>query len=270
MITVDKPSLEASLTRWNSFVAGKIDMTQLAGQGVTRKEAGRLVQTLIKITPPADRKGSMDKLGAKVEGKFHSLGEESGHSFSEFSAGSKAGQGDVRWYAFQPNSIYGIKQDLDMSEASVEDLRDVYYKTQLNGDGRIVAGTRGRQTVYLWQKITTKAATVKKLAKRLKDHFGRLKAGWLPSWKDLGRPGGTYSPPGWVTDHEDGARGYSINGLGDPRFPQFTLENHAKGAGTAKMNGLVRDALVIRSEAMVKRMSFLIKHPEKLSEEIAE
>jgi hypothetical protein len=267
MVTVDKPSLDQSLRRWNAHLATKIDMTHLAGQDVVRVEAGRLVQTLVRITPPEDRSASMQKLGARVEGKFHTLGSEQ-HSFHELAAGGKAGNSDVRWYAFQSDGIYGVAEDADMTNATADGLYRVYFDTPLNKEGRIVAGHRGRQTVYIWRKITTKLATVKKLAARLKRHFGRLKAAWLAGWIDLGRPTGTYAPPAWVLQHETGARGYSINGLGDPRYPQFTLENHAKGAGSAKMNGLARDTMEIRSQAMVKRMSFLIKHPEKLAEEV--
>ena len=270
MITVDMPALQQSIARWNSYIAGKIDMLQVNGQGVVKIEAGRLVQTLIKVTPPEDRSKTSESIEGRVTGTFHVLGEGGHRDFDSASSGGKAGSGDVRWYAFTPGEIYGVARDKDMSGASAEDLYAVYFASRkLTTDGRVNAGSRGKQTVYLWQKITTKAAAVRKLAARLKKHVGRLKAAWLVAWNDLGKPGGTYAPPQWVTQHESGARGYSINGLGDPRYPQFTLENHAKGAGSGKMAGLAKTAMDIRTNAMVKRMTFLIAHPEKVAEEVA-
>ena len=270
MVMVDQGALQQSLQRWNSFIAGKIDFIHQAGPKVVRVEAGRLVQTLIKVTPPTEPAKTRDSIGGKVDATFHVLGTENGRSWTEFDQGGKHGYGDVAWYAFQPNAIFGVAKDVDMTGASAAELYSVYQANRRQTkEGRIMAGKRGKQTVYIWRKITTLAKEVAVLKARLKKHVGRLKAGWLPTWKDLGRPQGTYAPPQWVTQHEAGALGYSINGLGDPRFPQFTLENHAKGAGSQKMNALVKTALDIRSKAMVQRMTFLVKHPEKLAEEVA-
>lgn len=278
MITLDGISLESALQRWNRQITDKIDWTHLAGQDVVRVEGGRLVQTLIRFTPPEDRRKSEQGMENAILSKFSLLDQAryapSGGIAHRFEAlhGGKHGQSDVRWYAWNARGLYGVAEDYDLTKATVDGLKAVYYQTRISRGrkkGRIIAGHRGKQTVYLWQRYLTKPATVKRLVARLKKHFGRLKAGWLVSWIELGRPQGTYAPPQWVTRHETGARGYCLNGLGDRRYPQLTLENHAKGAGTEKTNRFVRDALVVRSEAMVKRMVFLIRHPERLGEEVA-
>jgi hypothetical protein len=272
MITVDQPALQQSLQRWNSYIAGKIDFTHLAGKEVVRVEAGRLVQTLIKVTPPAEPARTRESIEGRVDRTFQVLGTENGRSWVDLDQGGKHGYGDVAWYAFQSNAIFGVARDADMTGASAAELYAVYQANKRqNKQGRIIAGRRGKQTVYIWKKITTLASEVRKLKTRLKSHVGRLKAGWCPAWDKLGQPRGTYAPPRWVTDHnvEGKVQGYAINLIDDPRFPQFTLENHAKGAGSDTMNGLVKTALDIRSKAMVKRMTFLVKHPEKLGEETA-
>lgn len=273
MITVDKPALDQALQTWNRQITEKIEMTQLAGQDVVRKEGGRLVQTLIRFTPPRDRKASQDALEKRVGSRFtaqDAAGVTSWHQLQHGGiSGGKHGEGEVRWYAWNAKALYGVAQDYDLTKATVDGLRTVYYETRMTKEGRIVAGHRGKQTVYLWQRYIVKSATLNKLKARLKKHFGRLKAGWLVSWIELGRPGGEYTPPGWVTAHEQGARGYCLNGLGDPRYPQLTLENHAKGAGSEQMRELVRDALVARNQAMVRRMAFLIKHPDRMHEEVS-
>ncbi len=137
----------------------------------------------------------------------------------------------MNWYAFTPRGIYGVAQDYDLTNATVAGLYATYFQTKTNKMGRIIVGKRGKQTIYLWQKYTVNEQTVKKLIERLKKHIGRLKAGWTVAWNKLGQPG--QPVPGWITRHENGARGDGIDGLGIPDQPSFTLINRALGIDKA-------------------------------------
>jgi hypothetical protein len=264
MIKLESQTFEQSLARWNQYIAAKAEMLHLPAPKVLEKEGGRLVQTLIKLSPPLNRAGSMEKLGERAARTFHTLGEDKGHDFVALDS-PKAGRGDVRWYAFQDNAIFGVAKDADKTSATDEEIYKLFLGTKLNEQGRIIAGQRGKQTIYIWQKVTTTAAQVKRLIARLKEHYGRLKAGFLPAWESLGSPGGEYAPPGWVTKHQDGARGDKENRLKDRANPSFTIINFAKGA--TAIRGLAAAAMKVRAQAMVNRMTFLLKHPEKVSEE---
>jgi hypothetical protein len=265
MITVDQAALGRSIAKFNQAVALRISVTHEAAHDVLRDEAGRLNETMMRFTPPASVAKTRDNITERVGKKFGSLGTGTAHDFSDYSPGVKAGSGNVRWYAFEPHAIYGIKAENDKTGASVEDLYQLYFSTKLNKQGRIVAGQRGKQTVYLWQQIKTKASTVAKLTKRLRGHVGRAKAGWLKAYRRLQSQGfsSSYSPPKYITDHENGQeRGFFVDGLGAPGGPTFSIGNTAKGIGSAKMRQIATDAMRIRAEAIPKRLQYLIRHPE--------
>ncbi len=256
------------MRKFQGILAKKADLLHVTGQSVVKVETGRLLDTLVTITPPDDRKMSADKIQKRVSQVFRSLSED----LSFHDKDSKSGSGDVTWYAFQPNAIFGLAKDKDLRKASVDDLYQLFFKTRINKQGRIVAGKRGKQTVYIWQKLTTKASRVKQLTARFIKHLGRAKAGWavsLEDVRDLGWKGGKPIPE-WVRPHmtPGKARGYAINHLSDKTKPSFTIENHAKGIGSRLFERLKNQALRIRIQAMEKRMAYLIKHPDRIKEEL--
>jgi hypothetical protein len=253
------------MARFNQAVALRIKVTGEAAHNVLRDEAGRLNETMMRFTPPADISKTRQNITERVSSKFSSLGTDTAHDFADYEPGEKAGRGDIRWYAFQPHSIYGIARASDKTKASADDLYKIYFGTKLNKQGRIVAGQRGKQTVYLWQSIKTKASTVAKLAKRLREHVGRAKAGWLKGYRRLQSAGfsSSYSPPQYIAKHENGQeRGFFLDGLGAPGNPTFTIGNTAKGIGSVKMADIARRAMLTRAVAIPKRLQYLIRHPE--------
>lgn len=255
MITLDQSALSQSLQRWNQSVALKQAVLGQAAEKTVLVEAGRLVESLIKLTPSAKK----DNIQIDVKSKFVSLNLDH----------VRQTDGPAEWYAFQPNAIFGVAKDQDMSGASVEELYRLNKTLKVNKQGRVIAGKRGKQTVYIWKKIVTKAATVNALIAKLKKHVGRRAAGWLVSWNDLKMIGlkSSYNPPQYIAQHSQGARGYSINGLGIKGSPEFTIENHAIGIENRSMDIVVQAALNIRADAMTKRLEYLVKYPERISEE---
>lgn len=264
MLTVDTAKLEADISAFNSRLSARFQLLGGRQKVIVKRQAGLLCRTLINITPPRDRKKTADKITAQVNKRFQKMGEDnSGHIFSD-PGPMKAGRGNVRWYAFSPKGIYGIAKDVDFTDATADQLYMLYFGRKLNSEGRFIAGRRGKQVVKIWQRITVNVETVRVLIKRLIGHIGRLKASFLPAWKASGSPG--RAVPQWISQHEEGARGYAIDGLASPNSPEFTVGSTAEGAGSTAMAQQARAAVQIRFKAMENDIVFAIQHPDKWSE----
>jgi hypothetical protein len=216
VITVDTAKLEADIAAFNSRL--KARFTMLGGRMpiIVKRQAGYLCRTLINLTPPRDRDKTAEKITNQVNKRFATFSTK----YETIRASKKAGHGDTRWYAFSPTAIYGVAKKDDLRDATSEQLYQLYFKRQLNKDGRFQAGKRGKQAVYLMQRIMTKKSTVNKLIARLVKHIGRFKAGWSIGWEQCGSPGSAL--PMWIARHAgkaNGARGYAIDGLGIPGGP---------------------------------------------------
>ena len=260
MITLDSPKLQADLRRYTSMIAGRFELLGGRKLIILKRQAGLLARTLINISPPKNKQKTSERITQRVTNKFAVMSEYSGYGDS-VGGSKKAGHGDVRWYAFSKFAIYGVAKDSDMTGASADELYRLYFGTTKTGR---IKGQRGRQKVYVWQRITTKAKTVKELIKRLLRHIGRLKAGWAVSWKDAGAPGRPL--PQWIEQHVSGARGYSINLLSAPSEPSFTIVNTAKGVTSEQVEIAARAALQIRLKALEADMLFAIRKPHEWNE----
>ena len=107
-----------------------------SGKRFVKKQAGLLTETLMKISPPANRAKSSQKIKGRVGSAFHILGTDSGDT--ELPTGPKAGHGDVRWYLWTANLIAGIAKDADFTKSTGDELYNFYFK--LNSKGMIRAG----------------------------------------------------------------------------------------------------------------------------------
>ncbi len=253
-------TLDVDTRRFNEVlatVADKLGVTS-AGEGsrFVRKQAGLLTQTLIRITPPTRRAQTAQKIEDRVNAKFASL-KSPKREFDDQESGGKHGSGSIRWYSWNSTGLYGVARAADFRYATPDQLYELMKRT--TSRGTIIAGQRGKQKVRIWQKILTKKKTVNDLVRRLLTHIGRLKAGWCVSWQALGAPTGVYSPPEWVTRHMNGARGYSVDGLGIPGRPTFSMANFAAGATHEGTRRLVQRAILIRSQAMMKDLQLYVR-----------
>ena len=255
-----------NLAHFNTQMARYVDELGMAAPVVVRQQAGLLARTLIQLTPPKSISVTRGKIQSRVEDTFDVLRESHWHSGEALLEGPKAGQGDVRWCAVTRKGIYGVAKDKDLTRASTNELYEAYFANRrLTKEGRVIAGRRGKQTVYIWQKIATTRSQVDRLASRLKNHVGRLKAGWLPSWKEAGAPGGSMGAvPEYVMKHAGGARGYFVNGLGVQGCPTFTMANYAMGARERTLGKIMRDAMRVRAKAMAADILLYVKGVKKV------
>jgi hypothetical protein len=266
MITVDQPKLEKDIAAFNTQFKARMGLLKQRCPVIVKRQAGLLARTLINLTPPRNKAKLEKKINDRVTSKFHTLGDDKTSQVYSDQGSEKAGHGSIKWYAFGHTGIYGIAKDADLTNASQDLLYKLLWR-KMTKSGRTVAGKRGKQTIYVWQKITTKAASVKQLADRIIGHIGRMKAGWTVGWEECGKPGRAL--PKWVEKHAGkgkGARGYAVDGLGVPGAPQFIIANYAKGVNAAKAEDYMRAALRIRTQAMEKDTAFALQHPDKWSE----
>lgn len=257
-------SIQQDMTKFNQVMtdlaiaagATGVGSNGASGRQFVMRQAGLLNRTLITITPPRDRAKTAKQITDNITGKFNAIGNPE----REFTIpqDSKHGTGDVHWYNWDQHTLRGVARDADLTKASVEELYNLIHK--IRPRGTISAGQRGKQRVIIWQKTTTKAATVKKLIARMLKHIGRLKAGWLVSYDFLSANGAIADRsrvPEWVQRHRTNARGYYIDGLGIPNGPTFTIANYA--VGVKKAGQLFHNALEIRVKAMAKDMQLYIR-----------
>lgn len=275
MIYLDETAFRQAEARFNAAVALKIKQMGLNGEMCVRVEAGRLAETMMRLTPPKDIMAARTKIQNRVKAEFTAMTDTVENRTVKWTkrhhALSAGAYGEpVLWYHFTPTGIYGVAQTKDLREASADDLYALWKGNRITKQSRFIAGKRGKQTVYLWQRWLTRKRTVAALARRVMEHVGRAKAGWLVAWDELKNKGykGKYQPPQYVTNHRAGARGAYVSELGTPGYPTFTLINTAVGMGSKLMREIARRAMELRAKAMVTRLKFLTLHPEKLEEEM--
>lgn len=239
-----------------------IQKAGLNAKVVVEKETGELIKTLVKVSPPGDPAATRARIALNVSGKFQAL--------SDNLPQPSISQDGMDWYAWDSNYLYGTGPDKDMTKASVEELRQLLYRTRISGGkARQILGfthPRSRQRVAITQRILAKASRIKQLISRIQRHVGRLKAGWLVA-VTYGRINlsGANLPPSWVTRHSKGAKGSYIDGTGNKNNPSFTISNTAKGIGGKTVNYLVKKAVSIRAKAMQVNAALFFSGKKPLS-----
>lgn len=253
------------MTLFRKGLAGLIRDARISAPVVVKKETGELIKTLVKLSPPDKPKTTRDAITARIRRKFlaASVATERGHNM--------VSEDGTIYYRSDSNFLFGVAADRDLRRASVEELKAAYYSIKtVDGATRIVYPFRkrkGRQRVAILQNILTREATVKKLIAKLRNHVGRLKAGWLvASLHGAVRLTGSNLPPKWVTRHAAGARGTFIDGTGNKEFPTFTIANSAKGISQRRVNEIVQIAVNLRGKAMAKNATFFMKGKKRIAD----
>jgi len=172
----------------------------------------------------------------------------------------------VDWYAVSSVSLHGVKREADMRGATVSELKALLYRSERKGR---LTGQRGKQRIYILQRILTKASTVAKLATLKTKNRGRLAAGWLlATTKGPIKMSGGNQPPDYIMEHarQPGARGSFANGLSNGKFPQFTIINTAKGIGQPAVNRIVQTAVKVRAKAMQANALLFMKGKKNIAD----
>lgn len=252
MITAD-----VQLTQYFSRgVAGLVYGAGLDARVVVPKEISELIKTLVRLSP----KAQPAKIRSDVIKRFTVFGRE-GRDFIQ-GKDTFQGHGEVAWYFASSHQLSGVKKEADLRAASVADLKALMYQRTRAG---AIRGRRGRQMVYISQKILTKASTVAKLAAAKVRNRGRLAAGWLVSVVKgpIKITGGRI--PEFVNRHAQGARGSYIDGI-TGKFPRFTIINTAVGIGQKSVDGIVKSAVKIRAKAMQANALLFMKGKKNISD----
>lgn len=277
-------NVEVNFSRWN-FVASKfVSALSIQARDVVHKEAGELIKTLVKITPPNDVKKTRDNIASRAASRFgyaefsgdstESIGGRAGQWMSSALDGSSPVQskdgGSVLWYGVTSQHLFGITKDKDASNASVSELKKIYYTLTKSGKQSLPFLKRkgGRQSVILSQNVLTNPKTVAKLITSLKANVGRLKSGWLTATRDgvIVLSGGRM-PPKFVTKHlGPKTKGRYINELNVPGRPSFTIGNSGAGINDKSIPPLIQRAVNIRTHAMITNLRMILSGKKYFSD----
>jgi hypothetical protein len=253
-------TLTVDLTKFNVGCAVYAAELKKTPREVVTEQAGLLMSDLARNLPPRDPDATKQKIETSVNRKFSILATSTADNTFIAGGGGKEGHGDVHWIGSTANSLFGISREADKTQASPEDLRKLFYSTTNSGKQR--AGQRGKQRVYISQKITTLESTRQKLIKIIQDRIGLLRASFCTGYSDVG---GKRRLPAFVMKHiaSGKAKGSFINGLGQPDKAEFTIVSSADGVSDEKCTYFLQGALNRRGEAMMSRIHYLQRESKK-------
>lgn len=221
---------------------------------VVTEQSGLLMVDLGRNLPPKDPDKTKASIEAGVHKKYSILSTATVDNTFVLGGGGKAGHGDVLWVGSSSKSLFGIAKEADMTKASVEELRKLYYTLTKSAKQRV--GQRGKQKVYIGQKITAKEATVRKLIADIQKRVGLLRASFCIG---LSQVGAKQQPPSWVMRHifSGQAKGDFTNGLNQQGRADFTIISNAAGCTSERATFFLQGALDRRGESMIARIGYL-------------
>lgn len=219
-------------------------------------ECGLFWRELINLAWPSDPAKTKQRISGNVNRSFHEMSDAEAGS-GAFGP-SKQGHGAVRWTGSSTFALYGIAKDVDYTDASVDALQQLFYA---RGSGQRTGGRakyphgHGKQTVYIWQKISTKKKTVRELEKRFIGHIGKQKASFVPVHQSCGSPG---SPvPSWITKNVDPQKGQFHNEF-ETDSPFSEAISRAAGITKFAQSGRLVTAARKRTAAIIKRLVYAL------------
>lgn len=255
------------MTGFNAGIAGLQRALGIETRRIVEKEAGELIKTLVRVSPPRDRSRSQFHAETDVRSRFEMAGNGGFRDFNGTSG--TVGASGVKWYSVDEKLLRGVLPQNDMTGASVSEV----YRTfrQYNKRGRIIKSfthPRRRQRVSISQRLLVTKKQIAGVVKKVRANFGRLKAGWLVAVNTgVVRISGGRMPPAWVTNHSKSARGRVVeNNLSNPQAPFITIANFAKGISSPLATSVARDAVQIRAKAMAANAALFGSGKKKLSQ----
>lgn len=252
-----------NMTLFNRGMSGLLNVG-VRMKPLVQKEAGELSKTLVNITPPDSPTKTRENIKSGISSKFALAGDSENSNLDRYSG--TVGPAGIKWYQVDSEFLRGIAPEKDMRKASVEDLNKLRFSITAKGRQTLAfRHPRQRQRVLLYQTVLAKASTIRKLITRAQSHVGRLKAGWLVAvGAGVLKLTGS-KPPQFVMRHIANARGSYINGLNNPKGPQFTITNSAVGIGQRNVLRLVQKAMDIRGKAMLNNARLIFKGKKTLA-----
>jgi hypothetical protein len=174
--------------------------------------------------------------------------------------------GDVKWLFSTDQFLFGARPDMDLRKSGDKELEKIVSSSSFSRKRGIsqtlpFKNRKGTQRVRLYGRMFLKKAQRARLIRNMKQRFGRLKAAWAVGMQSP-QIGGLDKVPQWIRKHVGpGTKGTTIDGLGVPQFPQFTIINSAAGIG--KTVGIVNSALRIRAKAMANDVELYLNGTKK-------
>lgn len=253
-------TVSVDLSKFNTACAVYSNELKKTPREVVTEQSGLLMVDLGRNLPPRDPDKTKATIEASVNRKFSILSTSTVENTFTAGGGGKEGHGDVHWIGSSSQALFGVAQEQDKMGATAEDLRSLFYSTTKGGKQWF--GQRGKQKVYISQRVLTKDSTRKKLVKMIQDRVGLLRASFCLG---LGEVNAKQRPPAFVMKHlaTGKVKGSFINGLGLPYKAEFTIISNATGCTSEKATYFLQGALDRRGEAMISRIGYLQREAKK-------
>lgn len=253
-------SVTVDVSRFNVACTVYANELRKAPRDVVAEQAGLLMVDCGRNLPPREPEKTKATIEKTVQGRFGLLNTSTINNTFTVGSGGKEGHGDVHWVGSTSSLLFGIAKEVDKSDATPEDLRKLYYTITKSGKQR--TGTRGKQQVFISQKVTTLESTRQKLIKIIQDRVGLLRASFCIG---LNAVKTRQKPPAFVMKHVTSgkAKGSFVDGLGIPGAATFTIISNAAGVTSDKAAYFLQGALTRRSNAMMSRIKYLQKEAKE-------
>lgn len=245
MITAD-----VNLNEFSRSINRLITRCQIEPRKVVKKEIEELTKTLVRISPPKN----LTQAKLKSEKDVNKVMRP----FGDYFKGQKVGTKDIRWLYAMRDLLVGVEASKYLPTNDERTAKGLVYKrNEVAATTRL--GRRGKQAVTKWGKNIVRRNVYNRVINRIKNNFGRLKAGWMAAvFGGQLTLSGANVPPRWVTKHKSGVRGAFQNNLDVPGKPSFTIINRAKGVSSPYIQMLVSKAVSIRAKAMAANARLIL------------
>jgi len=227
-----QPTITIDASKWNAQVLALSVALGKDGPEVMKDEARLLIKQVIGFTPPRNKKHGENAIERDINRAVKPLND----AYFESDALKELARTKT------PDQMQAILRGMKGWERwEVKPFEKRLHNSKKDRRGRV----QGR-----WRVFAHAADEVLAYIAKIKGHAGRLRAGWLPSYRMLGG-----KLPAWVARHASGARGYGTMSL-NPQKPVITIENHA--LGVREVEAKVRQALRARISAMARRVKLIL------------
>jgi hypothetical protein len=181
----------------------------------------------------------------------------------------------MKWIAAGPSFLTGVKPLRYHVDDSVEDMRNLFYKSKglLPVDRRTELGIHGhshlwnfkthaaygRQHVYELQRLVVKRKVYSDFVRQLKQRYGRLEASFAKTAQIL--RGGSAKVKAYISRHLNGEPLPNITelaGLSTANFPKMQFGSSAPGV--VEFEPYIQDAIEVRVNKMEQRAKLILSH----------
>lgn len=255
-------SVEIDMTKFDESLAYLSKVAGKAMPAFLQDEAILLGKTIVNFVPPLrnKRKGYTPKVSGEmaIKTEMTSLFSEANQELIDL-VGSKHGLHDINaWTETKGGEALNLQwAHINLSGAQMEHWHNVYQ----NRNGKVPIVRSNEQGIWR-ARVVVPRGMLAPFIKSLQRRVGRARASFA---QGIARMGVDF--PSWISRHFGQVNDISIfdtSRISDPVSPSITFGSRAPGIWEIRSN--IKNAVALRSRAMMRRAAILIREMKKSSE----